>query len=56
MAGNGFDSPADIVQTLGDLAKAVLDRRGEAATTDLTRVALAPQRSHGDGKAREGKK
>ena len=56
MAGNGFDPPADIVQTLGDLARAVLDRRGEVATTDLTRVAPAPERPHGDGKAREGKK
>lgn len=36
---------AEIAEALGDLAKAVLERRGELGTTDLTAVPAAEKRS-----------
>ncbi|MBP7000648.1 hypothetical protein [Amaricoccus sp.] len=50
-------APDDLGRALSDLAEAIFDRRGEAATVDMTRVPpAAPKRPEDAGKAREGKK
>lgn len=49
------DAAEDTGRSVTDLAKAVLERRGEAATADRARVPAQALGAMDDGTAREGK-
>jgi hypothetical protein len=44
MSGDGTGMSEDLGRVLSDVAKALFERRGEAATVDQTRVPPAPKR------------
>jgi hypothetical protein len=38
VSGHGIDASENLARLVGDLGKALFERRGEAATADLTRA------------------